>query len=85
MSTIKPIVTPSAGRSCGCGPQGCGTGTAGAAAARAVNAPGDPTGLNVDGTVASPVALMQWIAENRHLMKPPVGNKYLYSGKDFFV
>jgi 3-hydroxyanthranilate 3,4-dioxygenase len=28
---------------------------------------------------------MQWIAENRHLMVPPVGNKYLYSGKDFFV
>ena len=83
MSTIKPIVTPSTGHSCGCGPQGCGTRPA--AKERAVNDLGDPTGLNVDGTVASPVALMQWIAENRHMMKPPVGNKYLYSGKDFFV
>ncbi len=46
---------------------------------------GDATGLNVDGTVASSIALMQWITENRHMMHPPVGNKYLYSGKDFFV
>jgi 3-hydroxyanthranilate 3,4-dioxygenase len=38
-----------------------------------------------DGTVAPSVDLMKWVAENRHLMKPPVGNKYLYSGDDFFV
>ncbi len=29
--------------------------------------------------------LKSWIAENRHLLKPPVGNKYLYRGQDFFV
>ncbi len=51
----------------------------------AVNELGDPTGRNTDGTVALPVLLTKWVAENRHLMKPPVGNKYLYSGKDFFV
>jgi 3-hydroxyanthranilate 3,4-dioxygenase len=53
--------------------------------APALNDLGDPTGLAVDGTVAGAVDLMAWIASNRHLMKPPVGNKYLYSGKDFFV
>lgn len=46
---------------------------------------GNPTGWAADGSVAGAVHLMQWIAANRHLMKPPVGNKYLYSGKDFFV
>jgi 3-hydroxyanthranilate 3,4-dioxygenase len=50
-----------------------------------LNELGDPTGFSVDGTVAGAVDLMAWVATNRHLMKPPVGNKYLYSGKDFFV
>ena len=59
--------------------------TANAQAQRATNDLGDPTGLMTDGTVAPSVDLMKWIAENRHLMKPPVGNKYLYSGDDFFV
>lgn len=36
-------------------------------------------------SVASPVNLRAWIEENRHLMKPPVSNKYLYRGRDFFV
>ena len=26
-----------------------------------------------------------WIEENRHLFKPPVSNRYLYDGRDFFV
>jgi 3-hydroxyanthranilate 3,4-dioxygenase len=52
---------------------------------RAVNQFGDPTGWNSDGSVSAPVDLEKWVAENRHLMKPPVGNKYLYSGKDFFA
>ncbi|MHC4065350.1 MAG: 3-hydroxyanthranilate 3,4-dioxygenase [Planctomycetota bacterium] len=33
----------------------------------------------------APVNLGQWVEENRHLLKPPVGNRYLYRGKDFFV
>ena len=31
------------------------------------------------------INLQQWIEENRSLMKPPVGNKVLYQGNDFFV
>ena len=59
--------------------------TATAKAQRATNELGDPTGFMADGTVAPSVDLMGWVAENRHLMVPPVGNKYLYSGQDFFV
>ena len=84
MTSIKPIVQGAVSSAHSCGPRGCGAG-GGAAPARAVNEFGDPTGLDVDGGVAAPVQLMQWIAETRHLMVPPVGNKYLYSGKDFFV
>jgi len=35
--------------------------------------------------VAMPVDLMKWVAANRDQLKPPVGNKYLYDGQDFFV
>ena len=31
------------------------------------------------------MSLQGWIDENRHLLKPPVGNRYMYNGKDFFV
>jgi 3-hydroxyanthranilate 3,4-dioxygenase len=85
MSTINPIIASSASQSSCCGPNGCSTGASATGTTRAVNEFGDATGLNVDGTVASSIALMQWITENRHMMQPPVGNKYLYSGKDFFV
>ena len=36
-------------------------------------------------TVAPPVNLMKWVEEHRHLLRPPVGNQYLYDGSDFFV
>jgi 3-hydroxyanthranilate 3,4-dioxygenase len=36
-------------------------------------------------TVMPPINLHQWVREHRDELKPPVGNKYLYDGKDFFV
>lgn len=33
----------------------------------------------------SPINLRAWVEENRHLLKPPVGNRYLYRGDGFFV
>ena len=47
--------------------------------------PGIPDGFDPCGAVSEPFALMAWIAANREQFKPPVGNKYLYSGRDFFV
>ncbi len=32
-----------------------------------------------------PINIMKWVQENRDQLKPPVGNKYLYDGDDFFV
>ena len=32
-----------------------------------------------------PINLMKWVEQHRHEMKPPVSNKYLYDGEDFFV
>ncbi len=36
-------------------------------------------------SVMPPINIMKWVNEHRHELKPPVGNKYLYDGKDFFV
>ena len=47
--------------------------------------PDEPNGLQPDGSVTSPMHLLNWIEEHRSDFQPPVGNKYLYSGKDFFV
>lgn len=46
---------------------------------------GDPTGWAADGTVASAHNLLAWVEANRSQFQPPVGNKYLYAGNDFFV
>src|SRR3982751_6632199 len=35
--------------------------------------------------VLPPINLKKWIEENRELFKPPVSNRYLYDGRDFFV
>ncbi len=36
-------------------------------------------------TVAPPINIQKWVEEHRDELKPPVGNKYLYDGEDFFV
>src|SRR5438270_5104198 len=35
--------------------------------------------------VQPPINLGKWIQENRETFKPPVSNRYLYDGRDFFV
>jgi 3-hydroxyanthranilate 3,4-dioxygenase len=35
--------------------------------------------------VMAPINIERWVEEHRHLLKPPVGNQYLYDGEDFFV
>jgi 3-hydroxyanthranilate 3,4-dioxygenase len=37
------------------------------------------------GRCLPPINLMKWVEENRDKLKPPVGNKYIYDGEDFFV
>jgi 3-hydroxyanthranilate 3,4-dioxygenase len=36
-------------------------------------------------SVMPAINLHKWIEENRELFKPPVSNRYLYDGRDFFV
>jgi len=36
-------------------------------------------------SVQAPLDLNNWIETNRHLFKPPVSNRYVYDGRDFFV
>ncbi|RLS88159.1 MAG: 3-hydroxyanthranilate 3,4-dioxygenase [Planctomycetota bacterium] len=33
----------------------------------------------------APFNLLDWVGANSEQFRPPVGNKYLYSGRDFFV
>mgnify|MGYP003340740136 CR=1 FL=1 len=47
--------------------------------------PGEPNGFMADGSVMDAFNLLGWVEENSAHFKPPVGNKYLYSGRDFFV
>ena len=36
-------------------------------------------------SVVRPFNLREWISENRHLLKPPVGNKVVYENTEFIV
>src|SRR3954469_10109543 len=36
-------------------------------------------------SVQSPINIENWIEENADKFKPPVSNRYLYDGRDFFV
>jgi len=35
--------------------------------------------------VMPPINILKWVEKHRADLKPPVGNKYLYDGEDFFV
>jgi hypothetical protein len=50
-----------------------------------VDPPTSPSDTGVTSSVESPLNLNAWIEENRHLFKPPVSNRYVYDGRDFFV
>ena len=36
-------------------------------------------------TIQSPLNFKKWIDENRHLLKPPVGNKVVYKDAEFII
>jgi 3-hydroxyanthranilate 3,4-dioxygenase len=52
---------------------------------RGLTVRGSPNTLCAMGTVQPPINLKKWIEENREKFKPPVSNRYLYDGRDFFV
>jgi 3-hydroxyanthranilate 3,4-dioxygenase len=47
--------------------------------------PTSPSETGITSSVELPLNLNAWIEENRHLFKPPVSNRYVYDGRDFFV
>ena len=36
-------------------------------------------------SIAQPINFQKWIEENRHLLKPPIGNQVMYKGNDDFI
>src|SRR5881398_924797 len=40
---------------------------------------------DANASVQPPINLENWIQANRDKFKPPVSNRYLYNGRDFFV
>ena len=36
-------------------------------------------------SLLAPINFENWIEENRHLLKPPVGNKVVYENGDFMI
>src|SRR5690606_36523818 len=48
--------------------------------------PGSGEAVHPERTsVLPPIHLMKWIEAHKADFKPPVGNKYLYDGEDFFI
>ncbi|MDA9671791.1 3-hydroxyanthranilate 3,4-dioxygenase, partial [bacterium] len=35
--------------------------------------------------ITRPLNLKRWVESNRHLLKPPVGNKVIYEDGDFII
>ena len=44
-----------------------------------------PASTSTAARVLPPINIMKWVEKHRADLKPPVGNKYLYDGEDFFV
>src|SRR5207253_6534696 len=44
-----------------------------------------PNTLFAMTTVQAPIDLKKWIEQNADKFQPPVSNRYLYDGRDFFV
>jgi len=50
-----------------------------------IESPTSPSEAGMPSSVQLPLNLNAWIEENRPLFKPPVSNRYVYDGRDFFV
>ncbi len=50
-----------------------------------VEPPTSPPETGITSSVQAPLNLNAWIEENRDLFKPPVSNRHVYDGRDFFV